>query len=51
MTECRAIFDGAGTDLELLGTVRMKTVSYCWRRSGRVYDQRGFEAKKEIPVK
>jgi hypothetical protein len=36
-------------DLELSGAVRMKIVSYWRRRSGRGYDQRGFESKKEIP--
>jgi len=35
-------------DLELLGAVRMKIVSYWRRRSGRVYDQRGFEAKRRF---
>jgi hypothetical protein len=38
-------------DLELLGAVRMKIVSYYRRRSGRVYYQRGFEAKRRFRFK
>ena len=48
MAEYRAIFDGAGADLRLLGALQMEVVSQCREQAKWIHIYR-CEVKKEIP--